>query len=130
MIAITSKLIISFTAQDTQLVSGSSYLEGRVEVFYNGSWGTVCDDDWDMTDANVFCRSMGFGDAQNTTSGSSYGQGSGIIAFDNVECNGTEPNIFDCQHKGYQVHDCDHSKDAGVTCSGNKPRLVMQLKLL
>ena len=103
---------------DTKLVGGSSYREGRVEVFHNGAWGTVCDDEWDMDDAQVLCRSMGYGDAQSATSGSSYGQGSGNIAFDNVQCVGNESSFFDCSNNGFQVHNCDHSKDAGASCSG------------
>ena len=89
-----------------------------MEVFHSGAWGTVCDDEWDMDDAQVLCRSMGYGDAQSATSGSSYGQGSGNIAFDNVQCSGNESGLFDCTNNGFQVHNCDHSKDAGVSCSG------------
>ena len=111
-------VLLNYSLPDTKLVGGSSYREGRVEVFHNGAWGTVCDDEWDMDDAQVLCRSMGYGDAQSATSGSSYGQGSGNIAFDNVQCSGNESSFFDCTNNGFQVHNCDHSKDAGVSCSG------------
>ena len=46
---------------DIRLVGGSSELEGRVEVCYNNQWGTVCDDFWSSTDANVACGQLGYG---------------------------------------------------------------------
>ena len=88
-----------------------------MEVYYNGEWGTVCDDRWDLNDGNVVCTELGFVPAINVRNFAFYGQGSGQIWLDNVNCVGTEMNIINCPHQGWGNHDCSHYEDAGVICT-------------
>ena len=100
-----------------RLVGGRWKGEGRVEIFFPDKWGTVCDDNWDMNDARVVCRQLGFPDAVSAPGSAYFGAGNGQIWLDNVECSGKESSISDCRHKGWGVQNCDHSEDASVICS-------------
>ena len=107
-------------APSVRLVGGSGSHEGRVEILLHGEWGTVCDDDWDLIDANVVCKQLGYSNGASAIHGSAqFGQGTGIIWFDNVKCTGSEAHLYDCPNDGVGIHNCDHSKDAGVTCKFN-----------
>ena len=101
-----------------RLIGGNSYNEGRVEVNYNGQWGTVCDGGWDDIDAGVVCRQLGFGSSGTAIGSSVFGQGSGSIWLDSVMCTGSESKLSECGHLGIGVtSNCDHFNDASVTCS-------------
>lgn len=110
----------------TRLVDGSSGCEGRVEVYHDGEWGTVCDDMWHPSDAEVVCRELGFSGG-TSYSRAKFGQGTGPIWMDNVQCTGTETSLLDCPFGSNAAktqpggswghHNCDHGADAGVSCT-------------
>ena len=91
-------------------------------MFYNGEWGTVCDDGWDLDDARVACRQLGFADALQAGFNQSafIGERSGYVLITEVGCSGTEENLFNCSFEipEFEDRECTHAKDAGVVCTG------------
>ncbi|XP_063094196.1 antigen WC1.1-like isoform X1 [Cavia porcellus] len=101
-----------------RLVNTESHCEGNVEIFHHGSWGTICDDSWDLSDAQVVCRQLNCGEALSATFSAHFGQGSGPIWLDEVNCTGEESHVLECLYKDWRNNDCEHEEDAGVICSG------------
>ncbi|XP_072169528.1 scavenger receptor cysteine-rich domain-containing protein DMBT1-like [Diadema setosum] len=114
---VCSNATVSNTEISLRLIGGNGPNEGRVEIFYNGTWSTVCDDGWDLPDARVICSMLGYHGAARATASAEFGPGTGSILLDNVTCEGHEPNIFECHHNGYGRHNCSHNEDAGVVCT-------------
>ena len=107
-----------------RLAGGASDSSGRVEVYHSGEWGTVCDDGWDITDANVVCRQLGYSGASSAHGQAFFGQGSGPIHYDDVACNGSETRLADCSHPGIGIENCAHNEDAGVVCNNMQGELI------
>ena len=102
-----------------RLVNGSGPHEGRVEIYHDERWGTVCDDYWTPEDAAVVCRQLGYDGAAQALRRAKYGEGEDPIWMDNVQCEGDEARLADCPFRGWGVHNCKHREDAGVICGGS-----------
>lgn len=103
-----------------RLVNYGSRCAGRVEIFHNKQWGTVCDDNWDLLDAEVVCRQLDCGRALSAPRGGQFGRGNGIIWMDETNCTGRESTLSACRARPWGINNCYHGEDAGVVCSGDQ----------
>lgn len=133
-------LIFSIDIQ-YRIADGPTENQGRVEMSIGGVWGTICDAYWDAKDADVFCRSLNYSTGQHLKA-DIFGPGNGTVWISHVHCNGSEDNLLQCPHEGfntsfsdapivswtqeymrssYQIfkYCFDHESDAAVYCFGN-----------
>ncbi|XP_077091698.1 scavenger receptor cysteine-rich domain-containing protein DMBT1-like [Siphateles boraxobius] len=111
-----------------RLQQGSGMCSGRVEIFHNREWGTVCDTNWDRMDALVACTELGCGNPVALYYNAYFKQGSGKVWMDGVNCTGQETSLKDCVFSGWGASSCTHADDAGVTCSRKYAHLNLKLK--
>ncbi|XP_048585093.1 deleted in malignant brain tumors 1 protein [Nematostella vectensis] len=101
-----------------RLTNGPSPNEGTVEVFRDGQWATVCDDFWDLRDAHVVCRMLGYTHADRAyCCGRHRSNITRAIMLDDVQCRGDEESIFQCRTSEWGVHNCQPGQEeASVSC--------------
>ena len=102
-------------------MGGSTESEGRLEIYFEDRWGSVCENGWGSRSAEVVCRELGFARPVRTTKGSDYtyiGSDSSPVWLDEVQCNGDEKKVINCPHGPLGTHICTHEHDIGIICTG------------
>ncbi|XP_077965785.1 uncharacterized protein LOC120336446 isoform X2 [Styela clava] len=102
-----------------RLVDGRNNKEGRVEIFHAGKWGTICDREFEIDEANAVCYTLGFSGAKFALGQAHFGSGAGPIwiAFEHT-CSDENTDFYHCHGTfGKQTYLCDHEDDASVVCN-------------
>ena len=99
---------------DLRLTRGGD--KGRLQVYYNGRWGGVCDDGFGWEEADVACRQLGYPGADSYKSVSHWSS-SLPIWLDDVVCVGTEERLADCSHTAWGGHNCSPQEHVWVQCT-------------
>ncbi|RDD42220.1 Mucin-like protein, partial [Trichoplax sp. H2] len=120
-----SQVVPRWEEGDLRLVGGASSNEGRLEIYHNNQWGTICHDGFNTNDGKVACRQLGYTGFVKFQCCASLGQGTGPIWLEGISCTGSEYNILDCSNKGWQNTDCNHNEDIGLVCKGDSNTLIV-----
>ncbi|XP_041130076.1 deleted in malignant brain tumors 1 protein-like [Polyodon spathula] len=113
--------VICSDSVKTRLMDGQSPCAGRVEVFYHGEWGTVCNEDWDSRDTRVLCAELNCGEVQSFHQAPVFRRGQGKIWRSRVNCSSTETSLQDCPaDTEWGQNHCSHNQDVRVVCGEHK----------
>lgn len=103
----------------TDLVPYDGPTQGRIEVYRDGVWGTICSHGWTYWDADLFCQYLGYPGAypHAFATDAYFGEGTGPILLAELDCTAESPDIFHCpSQKEKASSGCAHGNDAGVVC--------------
>ena len=104
-----------------RLVGGNSENEGRVEIYYNNTWGTVClDGSWSIADSNTVCRQLGYVGATRYYLSAFVDHGNVPVWMDHVSCGSYDLCLGSCAYNRFGDNNCQHSRDVFVNCNGIK----------
>ena len=107
---------------EIRLEGGSDPWRGNVLV----NNGSVCDDDWDISAAEVVCRYLGFLGAKEATHVSSFGPATASFLLNQVQCRGDEESIVECSFQTGSNIPCNEGEAAGVICTR---KFVVQVQI-
>ncbi len=115
-------LMLSST-DSVRLVDGTNLCSGRLEVKSDQLWSSVCEDGFDLQDAEVVCRELGCG-SPSVFRGGLYGEAGAPGWMRRLQCEGHESSLLDCRSSGSAGNTCSLGGAVGLTCSGRASALI------
>ncbi|XP_028275163.1 scavenger receptor cysteine-rich type 1 protein M130-like [Parambassis ranga] len=106
----------SASTDSVRLVEGTNVCSGRLEVKSDQSWSSVCEDDFNLQNAEVVCRELGCG-APSVFKGGLYGAAEAPVWMRRFQCGGHESALLDCGSSQSTENSCSAGKAVGLTCS-------------
>lgn len=101
-------------------LENSNNCSGRLQVFYNGTWGSVCSNSMTRKTMSLACKELGCGDIQTLETQLPSGRLSGPAWLDRVECGETNTSFWQCPSAPWNPQSCDDLRDeTHITCNGN-----------
>lgn len=137
-VTLYSRDIPAGTEGEVRLVGSTNNNEGNVIIYHFtddpstggrvGFWGILCDDSWELKDASLVCKQLGFPDgATAATVKNKFDATMDRIWMDDIYCYGHETQISECSHYGWGRHNCEMHEAAGVICKGNQEATINPL---
>ncbi|XP_026729832.1 lysyl oxidase homolog 3 [Trichoplusia ni] len=108
-----------------RLVGGRDFREGRVEIYHNGIWGSICPESWSFYEATTVCQHLDLGYAEEALITFKYGFSNIILS--GVHCEGNEKSLFQCRHWEFGNVMCKSEKGhvAAVVCTQKLADLIL-----
>ena len=101
--------------------SSQTSVQGILQIYYNGDWGTICRNGWSLASADIACKQLGY---RFAVMSKHLGIGFGPIWLNDVKCNGYEPSLDQCHNSGWDTNLCGHYEDVGIVCNTSKYILI------
>lgn len=104
------------TDNEVRLSGSSMDWVGRIELCVERTWTTLCDKTWDLKDAAVTCRQLGYSSYGAMPMYNCFTEGQLLFGITSIDCTGSENHILNCTHNGPVLYNCESHNDAGVIC--------------
>ncbi|XP_026754306.2 lysyl oxidase homolog 2B [Galleria mellonella] len=119
--------VLDIKSASLRLTGGRNNREGRVEIYYNGAWGSICPDGWTLYEALAVCHHLALGYAEQAVQSDYFGNST--IVLSGVQCQGNESNLFMCKHQEYGAVVCpgEVGHVAGVICTNHLADLALDV---
>lgn len=122
--AVLSLLCCIFSGFDVRLIGGPHPNQGFAQVLYQGDWHSICNREWDLDDADVICRQLGYPLATfaltDNSELSNWTNKKTATFLDRLGCTGTEANLAECQMSYTTTVLCGNTEKAGIVCQSEK----------